>query len=773
MERLLGLTRVPFEGGHLAFEIGPPFELVLLAALAAVLLSWISYRATREGVAPFVLYVLVALRALVVMGAFACVLGPVWSSSVSVENKPTVALLYDRSNSMNLADNNLTQVQQAGAAWVSGLTESFNSSPSPKVREKVRELTRSKILKDALKRGEKPFKDALGEFFSLRRYEFASTVRSADKGLTAEQRRATALGDAIRGAVTELASQDLAGLVVFSDGGSNKGMQPVQAARFARSQGVAVFTVGFGGTDEPRDLDLQPVEYRSTIFKGDELVLSTAVAARGYEDIPVSVTLSGDHVETRNRIVRVSSSNSPTPVELRTKFEQAGEYSLEIRLDPAEGETLLSNNVRRASVTVVDDRIRALVVAGSPSWEYRFIKSALLRDPTMQCSILLQRNGGWFYEGDHPQNTFPATLEEFLNFDVVLLADVALDGYIPSSSLDALEKFVADTGGGLVYVAGEYNGLSQFSSTALQRLLPVALAQLPPAGDFSDPYIPARTPEGRTHPALRLAADDERNDELWRKLPALFWHYPVSRVKPGARVLLRHPGAGADPLAVEAYYGRGRVFFSAFDSSWRWRRKVGDRYFYRYWGQLLRHLAQEKILGSDRLKLEVGRRTYDEGDEVSLLARALDLSMKPAGVEQLLAQVRMPDGSARQLSLDRERQGAAIYRASFDAVLPGEYTCSLKWEDMEASVTFLVEEISAEKLTLRQKDELLRTLAAESGGEYLAFYELDALSELLKNLRTSSDREISESLLDAPLVWGLLILLLAAEWVIRRFARLL
>ena len=60
-------------------------------------------------------------------------------------------------------------------------------------------------------------------------------------------------------------------------------------------------------------------------------------------------------------------------------------------------------------------------------------------------------------------------------------------------------------------------------------------------------------------------------------------------------------------LLVQQGYGRGQVLFVGLDSTWRWRFKVGDKYHHRFWGQLVRWAASDKLLEGGNRLLPPGR----------------------------------------------------------------------------------------------------------------------------------------------------------------------
>ncbi len=109
-------------------------------------------------------------------------------------------------------------------------------------------------------------------------------------------------------------------------------------------------------------------------------------------------------------------------------------------------------------------------------------------------------------------------------------------------------------------------------------------------------------PQAIGHPVMRQADDAVSTRLIWNEVAEVFWHYPVLREKPAATVLMRHGNPrmrnsfGGHVLAAVQYVGAGRTAFLGMDGTWRWRR-YGDALFNRFWVQMVRHLAEGKLLG--------------------------------------------------------------------------------------------------------------------------------------------------------------------------------
>jgi len=63
--------------------------------------------------------------------------------------------------------------------------------------------------------------------------------------------------------------------------------------------------------------------------------------------------------------------------------EELGPHNLSIGIPPQFGESLTSNNAVSLSLKVMKDKIRILMISGSPSLSYRFMRMAFKNDPSI------------------------------------------------------------------------------------------------------------------------------------------------------------------------------------------------------------------------------------------------------------------------------------------------------------------------------------------------------------------------------------------------------
>ena len=359
------------------------------------------------------------------------------------------------------------------------------------------------------------------------------------------------------------------------------------------------------------------------------------------------------------------------------------------------GEIDDTDNSRSALVTVLDAKITVLFVDGYPRWDYRYLKNALIRDKTFAVSCLLaSADFNFLQEGNKPLPSagkniaghFPDTMEQLMEYDVVVLGDVD-PRYFSDNQLQLINEFV-NRGGGFEMVAGERYAPQAYRNTPIEPLLPVSLAHV----ELTDPTIPITqgfrpitTKAGDTTSLFRFFADKDKNDDFVKhQLPEVFWYCRGLTAKPSVgEVLAEHPtDLGPDghkaPILVAGRYG-GRTLFSAIDDSWRWRYYTDEPVFDTYWVQQLRYLARNRKIGQRRLTLTADQPVYELGKQVRLVLRVVDPGLVRQLPDQIRVEIKDANGNpVRMETLVRQDGGGGeTYVGSFTADKVGKYTVHL------------------------------------------------------------------------------------------------
>ncbi|MBI4580210.1 MAG: hypothetical protein HY718_10940 [Planctomycetes bacterium] len=307
-------------------------------------------------------------------------------------------------------------------------------------------------------------------------------------------------------------------------------------------------------------------------------------------------------------------------------------------------------------------------------------------------------------------------------------------------------------------------------------------------GHFQRSDRPAAIPPAAAgSPVLAMSDRPEETAEIWSRLGGVFWHYPVRREKPVATVLLRHSNPamhnahGNHVLLATQFVGSGRTGFLAFDSTWRWRR-YGDRYFNRFWIQLLRHMVEGKLLSGQRrgfIQIEHDRTSI--GEPTAVEARLLDANYQPLSRPDVQATISVEGTAAGAVTMQAQPNRPGWYRGQFVPTRVGTHTLRIDLPaENEAKPVSIRGEVQVGRPDLefrntsldRDSLELLATRSA--GGRYLNVDEADRLPSMIPGKATTLVLTGQPTpIWDRWWTMAALVSLLAIEWAVRKRVHLL
>lgn len=674
--------------------------------------------------------------------------------------KPRLAVLIDRSASMATSD---------GIAAESG---SGDASRLAAVQQLL-----SKVQPDLLQRWQSDYELSAATFAGA-----ASEAMGADLAVSdwlsqltpAPDTQGTRLGDAVVAAIESADDVAPAAVVVWTDGKATAGRSLAEAAARARRRGVPLFLVGVGSSTAPLDLRIDEALSDRVVSLGDSTAVSVTIAASTKIERAVKVSLTREGASSPVAVTEVQlGPQGRGTTSLVFTPDQVGPANYTLQLEPADGERELENNRRTLPLEVRDDPLRVLVAAGYPSYEFRFLKSLLERDRKFALTTYLQDADPGYTTADASAiGQLPFGTDAFDKFEAIVLIDLDPRG-VPPLVWRNLERFVTEQGGGLLLAAGPRSYPWGYGSNAtLARLSPIDLTT--PATPRNDNgFTPALTPLGSDSPALRLAPTSEESRRLWSELPPLYWFADVGKVKPAAQVLLNHPRATSSagtpvPLVVLQYVGAGRVVHQGFDESWRWRFRVGDVYFARYWGPMLRMLARGKLSADDSApQLSVEEVEVASGEPVRIILRGASLAARDDATVSVEAQGQPP----RSVTL-RRNSGRGALQADLKDLPPGSYRAVVVQPSLppdRSLVEFRVRGPLGELGDVALDEPALRAAAESTFGKYYRLADSAALAaDLPRGQMVPRETLPPREFWNAWWLLAAVIACLASEWILRK-----
>lgn len=779
IERLLGLQPGPGEGTAWSLHHSwswPPWLTLLLLIFAVAFVVAIYLRENRQAARWFRL-LLASLRLSLV--AIVLLMLAQFVLSLQRTGLPYLVVLLDDSLSMTVSDRYPDalrsaideRLKQAGfdrpSRW--NLARSLLLGHDGRL---LRDLRADYKLRFYFLTGARPSRsNNLGEL--------VEEIRSCEPS-----GEATRLGSAVRTVLDDLRGTAPAAIVLLSDGVNTDGPSLVEAAAYARRKGVPLFTVGLGDDRPIRDLKLTDLLVDDVVFVDDLTYFEAKLSGAAFEGRQVEVTLRREGkpgVLARTKVT-VGPDDRPQPVRIAYRPKEEGEFRFVMEVTPQEGELQTDNNRLEKTVRVRKEKIRVLLVQAYPSYEFRFLRNMLARDATIELNTVLQDADLEYAEEDSTAlRAFPTRREELFKYDVILLGD-ANPAALSPSMMQNLVEFVDQPGkgGALVAIAGPRYMPLAYRETPLARLLPVDPAtarNTEPAHTDKEAFLVQPTELGLSKPSLQLGDTPAENATIWAHLPPLNWLLEATP-RQGAQVLAEASNRTAPegrrwPVVALQYVGAGKVLFHATDETWRWRFRVGDVFFARYWIQTIRYLSRSKLAeGARSAVLSTDRREYRRGEQVQLRVRFTDDRLAPAADDGVTIVLEHQGHSSRRVQLHRN----SVSRGTFEGVLAnpaiGSYHAWMAVPSVEGrspAADFVVVAPPGEFERIPMDAAELQTAAQRTKG---VFYTMTNADQLANDLPEGRQVPI-ESLPPRPLwnkwpVLAVFLVLLLTEWLLRK-----
>ncbi len=794
--RALGISRdITAQIDKVEWRWARPEWLILGLILIGPVAWWIVRRHSRNlgHVSPGARRALSACRIGVVAVLVLVVGEPYVRVQETIAQKPIVAVIVDESGSMKLPAGPFDSANIGGIVEVAGLaTPTKPGEPAVAdavVRKRLTAMSREELL-SAVLAAQQPMFKKIAEKFDVRMYRVAQRVRQVDLDVSKvtpvepSQQEQTSLGVAIQQAIDDAAGRRLSGIILMTDGRSTSGPEPLAIAkRLAEGSdehaSAPIFTVPIGSDEPQPDIAVVDALAPSQVAAGDTVAVLVTLESTGFEGRSVKVNLMEGTKPLASADVTLHAGKRQQ-AQLTFQARDSGARMLSVEIAKQPEEKVGENNVQPLSIRVDTDKFRVLYLENIPRWDFRFLDHALRRDRGVEAKFVMESQ--MLADGVKGADLakiagLPKSAAEWANFHVVVLGDIS-PALLTASMQAELAAAVENEGVGLIIQAGTQNMPQNFMRGALGRLMPVkfddeaAGAASGPAGIEAPPFAPFKmnvTAAGSMHPAFSLYGNTTRDRQVWSGMPPVFWVAASGEAKPGATVLAEvETLSGKRPLIAEQWVGKGRVLLLGTDETFRWRRNIGDQLFYRFWGQVVRHVAKRQERGGGASWMEIQPQQIEPGSTATIELYAIGGSGKP--LESPQVQITMSDGTASEaVTLDRGAQ-PGFYRGIWTAVRSGHYTAQFT-DEMKKTVaaTVRVSESGRERAEPTVDRAALGTLADVSRGAMIELADLPGLpAKLVAQATTEIPKPLEQDIWDTWLTLVVLVAFYCTDVGIRR-----
>lgn len=532
-------------------------------------------------------------------------------------------------------------------------------------------------------------------------------------------------------------------ILLLSDGGHNRGGDPVKAA----AAGIPVYVIGFGPTGGLKNALITDIWSDGQIEAGQPAEIS----------LKLSGTLNGGRAGILENNVKLAEKslhlNGDTVLTFKIVPKSEGLHRYTAVLENSGNQRL---DQAAAVVSVVKKQFRLLFICPAPDWNLRFWRQAISRDPSYATDILMRQGTVWRTDGPRGQ-LFSGSFDSLGKYDAFAMGSCK-PGDLPEALERGMVELIRQKGRGLFLLGSVRQGgmIGQLAPISYSREIKPAAGTVWPAPElFSTGMLQAsKGPNFKRLPPLTLAKNFAIRDNNVLLLAGL-----------------QTSDQSNHPLWARTSEGAGRIIQISSEDLWHWRlAAAGAGRDTTLFGEMVQS-SLKWVLGREGSGIEAGpeRILNAQGQNIKFTGRWEYYSLQSG--KNTRWSVFIEDGRGFKKTYQLADWGSGNFLAELGALPSGQYsyTSSLELGGKQIHSVrgkLYVEPGRDELRDHLQNQGLLRALASASGGQYWDEKGISEINNWSKKINfpvspSTSGHEQSGMVLAVGL-------LLAGEWFLRR-----
>jgi hypothetical protein len=584
-------------------------------------------------------------------------------------------------------------------------------------------------------------KNKIDDDYLIEQYTFGQSVTKNGSVDFSDQR--TDFSALFRDLSTSYFRRNVGALIIFSDGIYNAGIQPELQTT---SLPFPVYTVGLGDTVIHPDFSITDVRYNRLIYNKSDFPVEVnfrALEALGDQAV---LRLYADGVSVGEKIIPVQSSRFSASHTFIVSASESGRKKMTVEIIGNGDEAVLVNNKREFYIEVLNQKQQILLLAKAPHPDLTALRSVF----TDYFEITTEFIQNW--KPDEKQyslvilHELPAkglnneVLNDFLSRNLDLPVLLIIGGQTDLAGINSLQNAV------------------QFRNIGQNNLIDVLPAPDPNFTSFTTETIQKeriRKFPALLSPLLEFNSASVNTSFLNQRIRGVETNYPlIGFAEDGIRRIGYITGTGLWRwrLADFSQNGNHETFNDIFGKTVNYLIVKRDN-------RRLRLFAEAEFLLNEEIRFRA--ELYNPSLE---LVNDTDLKLSVTNADNEVTYDYLFSRTEKAYQLNAGRLPSGVYNFLAEAQLGSE---KLQFEG-----SFVVIESSIEGQSLLADHDLLFRLSRLTGGKFFTKEKMLDLPELLKSdqnlTSTSSTTKRYASLSGLAWFFGLILLLITTEWLLRK-----
>ncbi len=554
-------------------------------------------------------------------------------------------------------------------------------------------------------------------------------------------------------------NENIASVSIVSDGVITEGPNPLYTAE---KLNIPVFIVGVGDTTLRNDVLVKNVLHNEFIYAQTPTAISGTILNKGFGNRPATVSLYENGKLIDQRTITLSEEGTQNEI-FNYIPETKGEKKLTLEINNHEGEFTFENNKRVFYINVLGNKVKILIVAGSPSPDLSFIKNSLEEDKNLSVKSLTQIAANRFIE--------KYNLSSELDSAQIIFLIGFPSGETGTELLNKVREVLSVKGKPFFLIIENNTDFDKLRS--LQPELPFVIRIID--NSFSEIQPDVQSIENENP----LVQNNSPNPVgAWNNLPPVFITNSDIIARPESEVVVRakmNNVALYKPLIISHRLGSKRSIAVLAGGIWTWKLQTATKQlnlfdsFIHNSVKWLRSFEEQK-----QVKVKTTKKLYALGDPVEFTAEVYDASYNPVTDAEVKVGINH-NNIADEIILNSI--GGGLYEGTYQTSLTGDFTFSgMALRNNRKLGTdggsFNIGEVDIELLNPSMNYEFLSSLANNTGGRFFYFPDMNELYPVLRNIQHNASKEKTE--VSEIRLWSdewlliIVIVLLGIEWFIRK-----
>jgi hypothetical protein len=633
-------------------------------------------------------------------------LSPVLKLLITDIKNPIIAVGFDTSESMRMAVKDSTQL-----------------------KNKLEEL-----------------QDQLGKGYDVKLTSFGDKVRDGlDFGFKDKQ---TNISEFVSNAYNQYEGQNLAGLIMVTDGIYNIGNNPLYAET---KLNVPIFSIALGDTTPKKDLLIKNIYNNNIVYLNDKFNVQADLSAFNCAGNNTTLTISKINENGSSSIqsmpVSIPKNDFFLTKEFTIEAKEPGVQHYRINVNNINGEINTINNSKDFYIEVLDARQKVLIIANSPHPDIAAMKEAITNNKNYTVTVS--------YITEPKANP--------LEFDFVIFHQLpsitnSIDGIINNLNIKRISR---------MFVVGSQTNTKQLNS--FQNAI-----------TFNTENKNMNEVQGVINSNFNnFTIEDiiKKNVPQFNVLSAPFGDFKENT---GTQTLIYQRIGKIDtkyPLLCFADNNGIKTGIVAAEGLWKWRLSdyLQNKNFETF-DLLISKSMQYLSVKEDKRKFKITlpKNIFSDNEDIDFGAELYNNSYELVNEPDI--KLVITNAAKKSFNYTFNKSGRS-YTLNVGQFPEGNYTykatTSYSGQALNATGSFNIQPLQLELYETTANHGLLRAMANKYGGLVVNQNQIDALVKDIKNrvnikpLLYQTNR--SEAAINLKLIFGLLILLLGGEWFLRKY----